>query len=162
MDLRSRLSSFFRKQDPEPTVSADDIRLALNTLTSKIQKRVPTEVFGVVNSIKESILLILPQIEDINSGEPHIYSIRQTALSYLPESLENYLRIPTSHARFHVIRDGKTATEILLDQLNMLDREMKRVVVAIRQKDVQNLLAHGRFLNSRFGIAALLDLSEPD
>ena len=158
MGLRRKLAAFFKKQEVEQSVTAEDIRLSLNQLTIKIQKRVPAEVFSVVNNICESISLVLPQIEDINSGEPHIYSIRRTALSYLPESLENYLKLPTSHARFHVIRDGKTATDILLDQLQLLDKEMKELVIDFRQNNVQKLLAHGRFLNSRFGESELLDL----
>ncbi|MFK7805635.1 MAG: hypothetical protein AB8G95_28660 [Anaerolineae bacterium] len=161
MSFKQRWASFFNKEEKQDeAVSAEDIQLVLNALTNKIQKRVPTEVFGVVNSIKESILIVLPQIEDINSGEPHIYSIRRTALRYLPETLENYLKLPTSHARFHVIRDGKTATDILLDQLNLLDREMKEFVNDFRQNNIQNLLAHGRFLKSRFGEPENLDLSK--
>ena len=159
MCFNRRWASFFKKEtETEPSVSAEDIQLSLNQLLINIQKRVPTEVFGVVNSIKDSILTILPQIEDINSGEPHIYSIRRTALHYLPESLENYLKLPTSHARFHVICDGKTATDILLDQLHILDREMGEQVEHFRQNDVQKLLAHGRFLSNRFGESEILNI----
>lgn len=158
MGLRRKLAAIFNKQKEDPQISAEDIRLSLSQLRGKVRKRVPTEVFSVVNSICESILLLLPQIEDINSGEPHIYSVRRTALSYLPESLENYLKLPTSHARFHVIRDGKTATDILLDQLTLLDKEMKEFVDGFRQNNVQKLLAHGRFLSSRFRESELLDL----
>ncbi|MFT5194300.1 MAG: hypothetical protein ACI9EW_000957 [Cellvibrionaceae bacterium] len=151
MNFRNRLTSFFQKKTNEDkSVSAEDIQLFLNGLTQKIKNRVPKEIFGVVNSIKESILLTLPQIEDITSGEPHIYSIRRTALSYLPESLDNYLNLPTSHARFHVIRDDKTATDILLEQLNLLDKEMKEILVDFQQNNVHNLLVHGRFLASKF------------
>ena len=78
----------------ENEATTDAIKASLNNLVRKISRKVPKEVLAEVKSIKESIFIILPYISDINSADSHIYSIRQTALEYLPESLEHYLNLP--------------------------------------------------------------------
>lgn len=145
----------------EQDVTVEAIKNSLNSLVRKISRKVPKEVLAKVKSIKESIFIILPYIADINSADSHIFSIRQTALEYLPESLEHYLNLPTAYARFHTIRDGKTATDLLMEQLDLLDKEMKEIVIDFSSNNTQNLEAHGRFLKDKFRKEEILTLSRP-
>ena len=66
---------------------------------------------------------------------------------YLPTALQNYLSLPPAFANLHPVRDGKTARQLLNEQLDILDPEMKEIVVDISANDTQKLLAHGRFLS---------------
>jgi hypothetical protein len=136
-------------------MSAEEIRDELENLVRKIQDKVPKEVLDKVTSIKNSILEILPRITDISSSDFEIYTIRQTALEYLPETLQNYLNLPKAYAALHPVKDGKTAKQLLLEQLDMLDGEMKEIVDDFFRNDTQQLMAHGRFLNEKFGKSAL-------
>jgi hypothetical protein len=122
----------------------------LEALVRSIRKQVPQEILVKVESIKDSILEILPNIVDVTSADHDIYTIRQTALDYLPETLENYLKLPPAFRNLHPIKDGKTAKQLLLEQLEILDREMKQIVVDFYRNDSQKLMAHGRFLESKF------------
>jgi hypothetical protein len=54
-----------------------------------------------------------------------------------------------------VVRDGKTPTEILLDQLTLLESKMNEVAEDIHRNDADRLLANGRFLEARFGRSPL-------
>lgn len=131
-------------------ISVDEIRRELNDLTRKIEKRSPPEILAKVQSIKESIFSILPVLATANPGDRNVYTIRQTALDYLPKALENYLNLPPAFANVHPIRDGKTARQLLNEQLDVLDREMKEIVKLVAENDTQKLLAHGRFLEQKF------------
>lgn len=139
-------------------ITADEIRKELNSLTFKIRRKVSKQILQRVKSIKESIFVILPYISDVNSSDPNVYIIRRTALEYLPKTLENYLKLPPAYARFHPVRDGKTAEQILEEQLAILDREMKEIVIDHSKNDVQAMLAHGRFLEEKFNESELLSI----
>ena len=146
--MTPRQSSFDLSIQTE--VSADEIRNQLNDLVRKIRRRTPPEILAKVESIKESIFSILPLLTETNSGDRNVYTIRQTAFEYLPRALENYLALPPAFANVHPVRDGKTARQLLNEQLELLDREMKAVVVDMSADDAQKLLAHGRFLEQKF------------
>jgi hypothetical protein len=136
-------------------LTADEIREHLEALVRSIRKQVSKEVLAKVETITNSILEILPNIVDITSADHDIYTIRQTALDYLPETLENYLSLPPAFRNLHPIKDGKTATQLLLEQLEILDREMKEIVEDFYRNDSQRLMAHGRFLEAKFRKAEL-------
>lgn len=131
-------------------LSADDIRAGLEELVRKVQGKLPQEVLARVNSIKNSILEVLPQMMALGGGEYNIYLIQQTALDYLPSALESYLNLPKAYANLQPVKDGKTAKQLLVEQLDLLDGEMKQVVQEVYQNDTQKLIAHGRFLQDKF------------
>ena len=54
----------------------------------------------------------------------------------------------------HVLKDGKTARQLLAEQLSLLDDKLREVVANAASRDVQALLENGRFLE--------LKLQQPD
>jgi hypothetical protein len=132
---------------------ADRIEEALDDLTKSIRRKVPPEILEQVASIRASILAILPEFQKTEAIE-HTYNlhvIQQTALEYLPDMLESYLNLPAAFARMYPVKDGKTARQILLEQLELLDGEMKKIIVDLHRKDMNALVAHGNFLKEKFG-----------
>lgn len=69
-------------------MSVEELRAELEGLVRTVRRKVPDDIYKKVVSIKESILSILPNIVDVNSGDYNIYVIRQTALEYLPDALQ--------------------------------------------------------------------------
>lgn len=131
-------------------LTAEDIRMELEELVRKIKGKVPKEVFEVVQSIKASIFEVLPQIVDLSSSDYNIFTIKETALNYLPASLQSYLNLPPVYANLHPVKDGKTSKQLLLDQLSLLDQEMKEIVQAVYTNDTQKLMVQGQFLKEKF------------
>lgn len=129
--------------------TAAEIRYELDELMKKIRKRVSPEVLAKVHSIRNSTLEVLPQLVESGAGNYDLFTVRQTALEYLPETLEAYLNLPPTFARVHPLRDGKTAKQILLEQLTLIDDTLKEVIVNIHQQDANQLLANQRFLENR-------------
>jgi hypothetical protein len=131
-------------------LTVDDIRKGLEALVQKIRGKVPKDILSKVESIKSSILEVLPQILDLSNSDYNVYLIKQTALDYLPEALSNYLNLPAAYATLHPVKDGKTARQLLSEQLDLLDQEMKEVVQDVYSNDIARLTAHGRFLQDKF------------
>jgi hypothetical protein len=77
-------------------------------------------------------------------------------LRYLPETLANYAALPPAFRASHVLKDGKTARELLADQLGVLDGKLREIVANAAGSDAQALLANGRFLEMKFRPADFL------
>jgi hypothetical protein len=137
-------------------LTVDDIREGLDGLVRKIQGKVPKDVLDLVLSIKASIFEVLPQIVDLSSSDTNVFLIKQTALDYLPASLQNYLNLPPAYANFHVVQDGKTPKQLLIEQITLLDNEMKEVAQAVYNNDTQQLMVQGQFLKDKFHKPAML------
>ena len=123
---------------------------ALEELTKRVEDKLSPEVIERVDSIKSMIIDLMPRLSDLRSCDEQVFIVRQMALSYLPETLENYLNLPRAYARFHVVRDGKTSRELLLGQLKLLEKEIGQVTENINRNDTEKMVAHGRFLEERF------------
>lgn len=129
----------------------DEIRSEMGNLLRKIQGKVPQDIFERVQSIQNTILEILPRIQDLNSSDYQVYTIRQTAVQYLPETLEHYLNLPKAYAILHPVKDGKTARVLLAEQLTLMDGKLKEIADDFFRNDSQRLLVNGRFLEEKFG-----------
>jgi hypothetical protein len=50
-----------------------------------------------------------------------------------------------------VAPDGRTALQVLKDQLGLLDSKMDEIAGDVQRQDIDRLLANGRFLEDHFG-----------
>ena len=50
----------------------------------------------------------------------------------------------------HTMKNGKTPRDELIGQLDLLQSEMSKILEGALRSDVDALLTHGRFLESRF------------
>jgi len=131
--------------------NVEEIRRSLKQLLVLVRKHTTAVIINRVESIIDSIEQVLPRLEEIKSFDNTNYVVREMAMTYLPETLQNYLKLPAAYARFHTLRDGTTAREKLVEQLAILDEEMKAIVENVNLEKVNELESHGKFLRSRFG-----------
>lgn len=146
-----------RKLELEDSFSAQDavVRSSLDSTLASIHRRVPKEVEDGVASIRQNVLDILSREARLTAHSPELFVVLRTATDYMPTALQAYLRLPAGYATSRRQSDGKTALEILLEQLALLDREMVDVADAVTKQDLDRLRAHGRFLADRFGRSEL-------
>lgn len=133
----------------ERELSEAEIRNALNDLLRQIKGKVPEAAIKHVTNIKDSIFAVMTQVQE-GQGNYDAFRVKQTALEYLPQTLENYLNLPSAYANMHQIRDGKTAKQLLVDQLSRLDDEMQKLMGDLVDNDAQKMLVHERFLDTIF------------
>lgn len=140
----------------EDELSLEEMKAQLERLAWQSKRKLPKEIADKVESIKDSIISVLPTLASYERGDYNLFNIRQTALEYLPEAIENYLKLPPAYANYHPVQNGKTARQLLLEQLTLLDEEMQDIVENISSNDTQKLIVHGRFLADKFKKEELL------
>jgi len=134
---------------------AAEVRDGLAKLLRGIRGKVADDLYTKVVSIQASILGTLEAEGAANEADPNVYLIRQTALSYLPDAFSTYLRMPRVMAERRAIADGRTPHDVLLEQLDLMDRRLASVADDIARHDSDRLLANGRFLAEKFGTSGL-------
>ncbi len=128
-----------------------DVRESLRRLRMRIEGRVPNDIYAKVDGIAQTIEAILPRHSALGPGSQDLFVLARTAMDYLPIAIDTYLNLPQDYATEHPISGGKTAREILAEQLNLLQAQIDEVAIAVNKNDTDKLLAHGRFLEERFG-----------
>lgn len=144
IDLRSGL-------DPR------NLNRAMAEQLRRIRGRVPDDVLAAVSRIHDQIREVLDRRDALPPGSPDAFVVERTALDYLPTALESYLNLPRGYANRVPVSQGRTARQVLLDQLALLETKLGEVLEAVAKGDTDRLLAHGRFLEDRFA-ASELDL----
>ena len=135
---------------------AGQVRDGLSRLVRGLKGKVADDLYTKVVSIQASILATLT-IEGApgDAADPNVYLIRQTALAYLPDAFSTYLRMPRAMAERRAIANGRTPHDVLLEQLDLMDRRLADVADDMARHDSDKLLANGRFLAEKFGVSSL-------
>jgi hypothetical protein len=141
-------------------LDADDVDESLKKVRDGTRGRVPADVDLRVKQLATMISEMLPRADALADGSDARYVLVRTATDYLPSTLEAYLDLPRSYADNEVVADGKTAHQLLCDQLDVLYEQMQSVSDAVNRADTDKLIANGRFLAEKFGRGPL-DVSKP-
>jgi hypothetical protein len=136
-------------------MSAQDAVTAVGKLAAESQKRLPPDIATLVGEIAVSVSTVLPRLAARNVVDATFADVRSTATTYLPDTLNAYLTVPAAYRNTATIRDGKTARQIVVEQLTILAAKMKEIEQNAIQDDAQSLLANGRFLKERFASAPM-------
>jgi len=132
-----------------------DILAALNRVNAMLTEgNAPPIVTSRVVRIARAINDTLPRLRNLGLGSMEGYSVVATATTYLPEAVGGYLRLPREWADTRPIDGYKTSLMVLIEQLELLASTMDKILDAANRADAQALLAHGMFLEAKFGHAA--------
>lgn len=134
----------------------DAMKAALEALLAQSRSQLPLELMEKLRTLVAAISGILPAYSASGLTAHDRFVVERTVDDYLPSALTNYLKLPAAY-RSSPLRDadGKTANELLSEQLEMLRLRMVEVADAAYGKDVNALVVHGRFLRSKFGPSRL-------
>jgi hypothetical protein len=125
---------------------------------------VPPLVQARVRRVARTVAETVPRLRNLGPGSAEAYSVVATATDYLPQALGNYTRLPRAWADSRPIENGKTSLMLLVDQLDLLGATMDQILDAAVRVDADALIAHGRFLQAKFGrvdAPAVLDPAPP-
>lgn len=119
------------------------------------QDRISGVVAYRVADICRTARQVIPRLDQLGGhGTRDAHSVMATVTSYLPESLGSYLRLPRDYADNRAVAGGKTSLMVLVDQLDLLSATMDKILDAATRRDVEALVAHGKFLEEKFGDAS--------
>ena len=126
----------------------------LHALVTETQKRLPQDVFDLVQSIVVSIDTFMTQKAHAGGAiDEATYNVRKTATTYLPETLNAYAALPAAYRSLATVGDGQSPKALLLEQLQLLDGKMRELAANAVADDVQHLEINGRFLKEKFAAA---------
>lgn len=146
-----------RRKTPPPSVvraaptEADILASLARVEVMLADGTAPAVVRSRAARIDGTIRVILPKLSQLGWGSADAYAVVATATDYLPEAVGGYLRLPREWADSRPIDGGKTALMILVDQLELLASTMSKMLDAANRADAQALVAHGKFLEAKFG-----------
>jgi hypothetical protein len=132
------------------TLTVEQTLERLDTLVRQVGPHLTAEMNRHLANVRSSVSEVLPRLIGARSFDADLYTVRETVLRYLPETLANYVALPPVFRTTHALKDGKTARELLADQLGLLDGKMKEIVANVAGADAQALLVNGKFLEMKF------------
>ena len=131
-----------------------ELRGKLAELVAQARLTLPDEAFQTTQRIGQQILDILAHSESIGGQPFQLQIVRQTVNDYLPTVLQTYAKLPKAFARIHPVRNGKTAQQLVDEQLNLIENELKTILVDLSENDAQALVVHGEFLKKKLETGA--------
>jgi hypothetical protein len=132
------------------SLSLEDLVERLDQIVRTAKSQLQPAMITHLESIRQSIKEVLPRLADVRGFDDNLYTVRETVLRYLPETLANYAALPPAFRASRPLRDGKTARELLTEQLTILDDQLKEVVANVARGDAEALIANGKFLEAKF------------
>ena len=144
-----------RSIDLRSGLDPSNLNRAMGEQERRLRGRVPDEVLAAAGRIHGQIREVLDRRHALPPGSPDAYVVERTTLDYLPTALESYLSLPRGYANRVAVSRGRTARQVLLDQLALLEAKLGEVLEAVAKGDTDRLLAHGRFLEDRFAASEL-------
>jgi hypothetical protein len=134
----------------EDSLGAEQTLERLDKLVASVGPHLSPDMNGHLTNVRTSVSEVLPRLVGARSFDADLFTVRETVLRYLPETLANYVALPPVFRTTHALKDGKTARQLLSEQLALLDAKMREVVLNVTGADAQALLANGRFLEMKF------------
>jgi hypothetical protein len=134
----------------------DGVRLldGVKELIAHGKKHLPPEALAVLQSIPAVLEPLVPRLTGDNDTAMLPPSQIQTVMGAitrdLPETVAGYLRLPPAFANLHKLDGGKTAKDLLLEQLNLLHDQLVKIASAAFAEDADALVSNGQYLKEKF------------
>jgi hypothetical protein len=132
------------------SLSFEDLVERLDRIVRDAKSQLQPAMIEHLESIRRSITEVLPKLADAGGFNDDLFTVRETVLRYLPETLANYVALPPAFRATRVLKVGKTARDLLMQQLTILDDQLQEVVDNVARGDAEALLANGKFLEAKF------------
>lgn len=147
---------------PSVEVSVETLAQQLERLINEASKRLPEPALASLHSIQTTLADLLPRLRELEvSGALSVesaFTVEETLRRYLPEMLTSYLKLPATFARTQPLKDKRTAAQVLVDQLQMLDESLKQIAHESFAGDVEALVNSGRFLERKLRAKAAFEM----
>lgn len=112
--------------------------------------KLPRDAVERLERVQATVTELAPKLFDGGMAMEYAISLINAVTRDLPETVRNYVRLPTAFANLHVIQDGKTCKELLLEQLDLLSSQLSKIAENVYKDDADALLVNGNFLREKF------------
>ena len=119
-------------------------------LQQRLSTRANQDTLDVLVRIEEKLELLLGQDNASEFFDLKPFEVQKIAFEYVPDAIQEYLRLPATMAKTRRLNNGKTAEQALKEQFLLLDNALDKLSESLYHKDAHGLLVHGRFLKEKF------------
>jgi hypothetical protein len=135
-------------------LSTGTLAQQVRQLVDDVARGLPKDCRDRLRSIQGTLSELLPRLQEMRDrgiiSAKDSFTVVETVRRYLPDTLGAYLRLPKFYAQMQTLKDGRTASQTLLDQLTMLDTSLQDVAKSAFAGDAETLVTNGQFLQSKF------------
>lgn len=127
--------------------------------------KLPIEAKEVLQSITKNaveLLTFLQTKETVDDTSEEMINLKSIFDTYLPKLINQFSRLPSDYANNIKTSSGKTAKNMLLEQLNLLEQKIQEISYGIYEDDVTALKVNGRFLKEKFETHDLFAIKEKE
>jgi len=127
----------------------------LDTVLEAVAPDVGEEIFGRLLALKASLARMADMLPRAD-GDEHftlddkLYVV-ECVRRYLPDSIEAYLLVPPAQRTTSVLEDGRSARDVLREQLALLQAELDRREDKLGRSAAEGLMRQQRFLKAKAG-----------
>jgi hypothetical protein len=113
-------------------------------------KSLPREAITLLQEIMQTVEALAPRLANGGMAMETSASLINAVTRDLPETVRNYGRLPAAFANLHVIENGKTCKQLLLEQLLLLNEQLHRMAESVYKDDADAMVVNGKFLKEKF------------
>jgi hypothetical protein len=110
----------------------------------------PAEAVQRLQQMRETVTALAPRLFDGGMAMDYAIALTNAVTRDLPETVRNYRRLPPAFANLHVVENGKTCKQLLIEQLDLLNGQLARIADNVYRDDADALLVNGQFLCEKF------------
>lgn len=126
-------------------------------------EKLPLEAKEVLQSITKNaieLLTFLQSKESLDSSSEEMINLKSIFDTYIPKLINQFSRLPSNYANNVKTSTGKTAKDMLIEQLTLLENKIQEISYGIYEDDVTALKVNGRFLKEKFESNDLFAINE--
>lgn len=120
------------------------------SLLSGSHKVLPREAVALLEAIAQTVAALAPRLADGSMAMDTAAALVNAVTRDLPETVHNYARLPAAFATLHAVDNGKTCKQLLLEQLALLDAQLRKMADSVYREDAEALVINGKFLQEKF------------
>jgi hypothetical protein len=131
-------------------MTQDNLVESVEELMRQSKHRLPGEAIERLAKIRDVVVALAPKL--FSGDVPMTYAITliNAVTRDLPQTVKNYLHLPTAFATVHSVENGLTCKQLLLGQLDLLSAQLSKIAENIYKDDADALVANGKFLQEKF------------
>ena len=133
---------------------------AVDDLIARSHKGLPFEATEKLKAIRAILETLMPRLQGLtDAGKIAItdmITLANAVTRDLPVTIVNYVRLPQAYAAMHAIEGGKTAKQLLLEQLDLLRDQLAKIADSAYREDAEALVVNGKYLKEKFHSTAFV------
>ncbi|MDD4928100.1 MAG: hypothetical protein PHP85_02345 [Gallionella sp.] len=127
-----------------------DLTECIDDLIDVSKARLPQEAIERLHHIRSVVVELAPKLVAGKVAMNSAISMVNAITRDLPETVRNYIHLPPAFATLHVIDNGKTCKQLLIEQLDLLSGQLSKIAENIYKNDAEALVINGKFLQEKF------------